>query len=106
VHVLPPPAATRAVGDVVYSSRLLAVSEDGERAAIHRRREILGPRESRSGEDVVIRLDRLSAGDVEAEAAALGFVVEPARQVPETEAYLGSAVTMLRAPGATSRPSR
>jgi SAM-dependent methyltransferase len=98
VHALPPPPAARWVADVCYSSQLLAVTEDGGRAAIHRRREILEPSGCRSGEDVVIHLDRLSAADVAAEAAALGFVVEPSRQVPETDAFLGSAVAMLRAP--------
>jgi hypothetical protein len=43
-------------------------------------------------------VDRLSASDLAAEAAALGFVVEPSLQVPETERYLGCAVAMLRAP--------
>jgi hypothetical protein len=100
VHVLPPPAAHRWVADVCYRSQLLAVVEEGGRAAIHQRREILGPRECRQGENVVIHVDRLSASDVAAEAAALGFVVEPSRQVPETERYLGSAVAMLRAPHA------
>jgi hypothetical protein len=98
VHAVPPPAAARWVADVCYSSRLLAVVDDGGRAALHRRREILGPGECRSGEDVVIHMDRLSASDVEAEAAALGFGVEPSREVPETETYLGCAVAMLRAP--------
>jgi SAM-dependent methyltransferase len=98
VHALPPPAAARWVADVCYTSQLLEVVEDGGRAAIHRRREILGPGESRYGEDVVIHVDRLSACDVAAEAAALGFVVEPPRQIPETERYLGCTVAMLRAP--------
>jgi SAM-dependent methyltransferase len=100
MHALPPPAATRWVADVCYTSQLLAVVEDGGRAAIHRRREILGPSECRHGEDVVIHLDHLSAPDVAAEAAALDFVVEPSRQVPVTERYLGCAVAMLRAPRA------
>jgi SAM-dependent methyltransferase len=100
VRALPPPAAARWVADVCYSSQLLAVVEDDGRAAIHRRREILGPSERRYGEDVVIHLDRLSASDVAADAAALDFVVEPSQQVPETERYLGCTVAMLRAPRA------
>lgn len=98
VHTLPPPAAARWIGDVCYTSRLLEVVEDGGRAAMHRRREIHGPGEHRHGEDAVIHLDRLSASDVAAEAAALGFVVEPSLEVPETEQYLGCTVVMLRAP--------
>jgi SAM-dependent methyltransferase len=100
VHALAPPPAACWVADVCYTSQLLAVAEDGGRAALHRRREILGPDESRHGEDVVIHLDRLSVSDVAAEAAALDFAVEPSLEVPETERYLGCAVAMLRAPGA------
>jgi SAM-dependent methyltransferase len=100
VHELPPPATARWVGDVCYTSQLLAVVEDGGRAAIHRRREIRAPSKSPYGEDVVIHLDRLSASDVAAEATALGFIVEPSRQVPETDRYLGCEVAMLRAPQA------
>jgi hypothetical protein len=40
----------------------------------------------------------VSAGEIAAEAAALGFVAEPPRRIPETERYLGSTVAMLRAP--------
>jgi SAM-dependent methyltransferase len=98
VHALPPPAEGRWVADVWYGSQLLAVVEDGGRAAMHWRREILGPGECRDSEDVVIHLDRVSASDVATEAAALGFVVEPSEQVPETERYLGCTVAMLRAP--------
>ena len=98
VHVLPPPPVARWITDVCYSSQLLAVVDDGGRAAIHRRREILGPHERRHVEDAVIHLDRVSADQVAAEATALGFAVEASRRVPETEQYLGSEVVMLRAP--------
>jgi SAM-dependent methyltransferase len=102
VHALPPPPECRWVADVCYSSQLRTVVEDGGRAAMHRRREIVGPGDARDGEDVVLRLERLSVPDVEAEAAAVGFLVEPPRQVPETEQYLGCAVAMLRAPSGYS----
>jgi len=35
---------------------------------------------------------------VAAEAAAVGFAVEPHRFVPQTDEYLGSTVVVLRAP--------
>jgi SAM-dependent methyltransferase len=98
VHVLPPPPATRWIGDVRYASRLLAAVEDDGGAALHRRREIIAPGERPHVEDVVTHLDRVSAEQVAAEAAPLGFAVEPPGEVPETERYLGSAVAMLRAP--------
>jgi SAM-dependent methyltransferase len=97
VHVMPPPPATRRVGDAIYATQLLAVVEQGGRAAMHRRREVVG---RSPAENVVTELDRVSAGEIAAEAAALGYVVEPPREIPETERYLGSTVAMLRAPGA------
>jgi hypothetical protein len=45
-----------------------------------------------------VRLDRVAAGEVAAEAAELGFLTEPDRFVPETEEYLGSTVVVLRTP--------
>jgi SAM-dependent methyltransferase len=97
-HDAPPPPEARDVADVHYASQLVAVVDDGGRAAIHRRREIVGPSRPRHAEEVVVRLDRVSAGEVAAEAAQLGFLVEPPRQVPESERYLGSTVVVLRKP--------
>jgi hypothetical protein len=44
-----------------------------------------------------VRLDRVTADEVAAEAAGLGFVAEPHLSIPETEEYLGSTVVVLRA---------
>jgi SAM-dependent methyltransferase len=96
-HDAPPPPDAREIVDVRYASQLLAVVERGDRAAIHRRREITGPRGRRHSEDVVVELDRVSADEFGSEAARLDFVVEPHRRVPETEQYLGSTVVVLRA---------
>jgi SAM-dependent methyltransferase len=93
-HALPPPPDARWIVDVRYASQLLAVTEDGGRAAIHRRREIDG----HGPEDVIVHLDRVSADEVATEAAELGFIIEPFREVPETDRYLGSTVVVLRAP--------
>lgn len=73
------------------------MNEDG-RAAIHRRREITRPAEQSDSVEAVVRLDRVTAEEVAAEAAELGFLVEPPRFIPETEEYLGSTVIILRAP--------
>ena len=83
-----------------YASRLLAVVEEDGRAAIHRRREIVGPDDRNESADAVVRLDRVTAREVADEAAELGFLVEPVRYVPQTEEYLGSTVVILRAPPA------
>ena len=54
------------------------------------------PRRAARVRRVVVRLDRVDPSIVEAEASALGFAVEPAGCIPETEAYLGATVVMLR----------
>ena len=97
-HEMPPPADECEIAGVRYASRLLAVVDDGGRAAIHRRREIVGPGVRNEPVEAVVRLDRVTAGEVMNEAAELGFLVEPVRHVPETEEYLGSTVVILRAP--------
>jgi SAM-dependent methyltransferase len=97
-HDAPPPPDARYIAGVRYSSQLLAVVDDGGRAAIHRRREIAGPGRRLQSEDDVVQLDRVSPDEVAAEAAELGFVVEPHRRVPESEQYLGSTVVVLRKP--------
>ena len=90
VHALPPPPAACWVADVRYSSQLRSVAGDGGRAAIHRRREVRGPDGLLTAEDVVLQLDRVTAPDVAREAAALGFVVEPCREVEGDDVVTGA----------------
>jgi SAM-dependent methyltransferase len=97
-HDMPPPPDAREIAGVRYASQLLAVVDDDGRAAIHRRREILGPGTHFEAVEDVVRLDRVTADEVAAEAAELGFLVEAHRFIPETEEYLGSTVAVLRAP--------
>jgi SAM-dependent methyltransferase len=97
-HDLPPPPDACEIDGVRYASRLLAVADEGARAAIHRLREITGPGDVCESQDVVVRLDRVSADEVGAEAARLGFLNEPHRFITQTEEYLGSTVVVLRAP--------
>jgi SAM-dependent methyltransferase len=97
-HDAPPPPDERQVAGVRYASQLLAVVDDGGRAAIHRRREISAEGRRRQAADVVVHLDRVSADEFAAEAARLGFLVEPHHRIPESERYLGSAVVVLRKP--------
>jgi SAM-dependent methyltransferase len=101
-HDVPPPPDAREILGVRYSSQLLAVIDEGDRAAILRRREIIGPQGSCHARDVVVRLDRVSAEEVVDEAVQIGFVAEPHMSVRETDQYLGSTVVALRA---TSRVS-
>ena len=94
-HPLLPPPDTCERDGVRYISQLVDVVDDGGRAALHRIREtVVDGRHDFAAS--VIRLDRVAPREVEAEAGALGFAVEPARAIPGTEAYLGSTVVMLR----------
>ncbi len=97
-HDMPPPADARYIGDVRYASQLIAVEDEGDRAAIHRRREIVGPGERYESQDIVVQLDRVTAHEVAAEGSEVGFLNEPNLLVPQTEEYLGSTVVVLRAP--------
>ncbi len=97
-HDTPPPADACEIVDVRYASQLIAVDDEGDRAALHRRREIVGPGERYESQDVVVRLDRVSARQIAAEGSEVGFLIEPDRWVPQTEEYLGSTVVVLRAP--------
>jgi SAM-dependent methyltransferase len=98
-HDAPPPPAVLEIDGVRYVSQLRSVTEVNGRAALHRRRVIVGPGDRLECRDAVVQLDRVSAREVAAEARALGFVGEPDRLVPETDEYLGSTVVVVRAPG-------
>jgi len=95
-HDVPPPPDERDVLGARYASRLLTVVEEGGRAAIHRRRTIVGPGDHYQAVESVVRLDRVTADEVAAEGARLGFLNAPHRVIPESDAYLGSTVVVLR----------
>ena len=97
-HELPPPPDTCEVDGVRYASQLLGVEDEDGCATLRRRREIIGPRERYVSRDVVVRLDRVLAQHVAAEALDLGFVRDHRLSIAETEEYLGSTVVVLRAP--------
>lgn len=101
-HELPPPPDERVILGVRYASQLRGVTDEGDRAAIHRRREIVG-NGRHEVHDVVVHLDRVSADDVTREAGALGFDVEPRLEIPESETFLGATVVVLRAPSRRRR---
>jgi SAM-dependent methyltransferase len=87
----------REVDGVVYSSLPTAVRADPAGFLLERRRERISASGSRSVQQNVIRLDRLSAGELESEARAAGL--EPAGRavVAETDDYVGSEVVLARA---------
>ena len=87
----------REVAGVVYASRPTAVRADGDGFVLERVRE----RVSRRGERTVagdrIRLARVTAEQLNAEAAAIGLRPEPVRTIDPTDDHVGSEVAMLRA---------
>jgi SAM-dependent methyltransferase len=97
-HDVPPPPDAREILGMRYASQLLRVFDDDGRAAIVRRREIVGGHSPAEAHDVVVHLDRVSADEVATEARELGFIAEPHLHIAETERYLGSTVVLLRAP--------
>jgi SAM-dependent methyltransferase len=97
-HELPPPPDACEIAGVRYASQLIKVIDEDGRAAIHRLREVIGPGQHYESVEAVVRLDRVTADEVAAEAAELGFATEEYLFAPETEEYLGSTVVVLRAP--------
>lgn len=95
---VPPTPDMREVDGVIYASRPLAVVDEGERAAIHRLREVVSREGERTVADDVIRLDRCDAARLAGEAGqAGGWRVLPTRLIPQTDEYVGSTVVLLEA---------
>jgi SAM-dependent methyltransferase len=81
---------------VVYSSHPTAVREDREGFVLERLRETVSKKGQRRCTHDVIRLDRLTAAQLEREAAGAGFIAAGLTEVPATHDYTGSEVVMLR----------
>jgi SAM-dependent methyltransferase len=81
----------------VYSSIPVAVREEGGATAIDRLRQAVSPSGDLTESMFTVKLDRVSAGELEAEARAAGFEVLERRAVPPTVDYVGSVVVMLEA---------
>jgi SAM-dependent methyltransferase len=87
----------REVDGVVYCSQPTAVRVDGGGYVLERRRERVTATGERSVAQDVIRLDRLTAAQLEAEAAAAGLQAAGRLTVGATADYVGSDVVMLHA---------
>ena len=87
----------REVDGVVYSSLPTAVRADREGFLLERRRERISASGSRSVEQDVIRLDRLTGNELESEAQATGLHPAGRAAVAATDDYVGSEVVLLRA---------
>jgi len=79
---------------IVYFTQPVAVKDEGARVAIHRVREVVDRDGGRTSGRDIVRLDRVDAGTVEAEADA--FAALPRRAIAPSDEYVGSVVVMLR----------
>jgi SAM-dependent methyltransferase len=95
---LPPLPDIREQDGVVYSSTPVAVRGEGSATAIDRLRQVVSPSGALAESFFTIRLDAVTAGELESEAAAAGLVPGLRRLVPETDAYVGSTVVVTEAP--------
>jgi SAM-dependent methyltransferase len=87
----------REVDGVVYSSLPTAVRADREGFLLERRRERISASGSRTVEQDMIRLDRLTGDELESEARAVGLRTAGRAAVDETDDHVGSEVVLLRA---------
>lgn len=95
IHVPVPDMQER--DGVVYASRPVAIRDDGDGFVLERLRERVAADGTHQVTENRIRLDRLSAERLEAEAQQAGFSVEPRRAVTATDEHVGSEVVVLRA---------
>ncbi|HEY3729445.1 MAG TPA: class I SAM-dependent methyltransferase [Solirubrobacteraceae bacterium] len=80
---------------VVYSSRPTAVRAAGDAVLLERRREVVSTGGALTAEMNLIRLDRLSAAELEREAAAAGLGAMGRVVIAPTRDHVGSVVVML-----------
>lgn len=82
---------------IVYCSRPVAVRRDGDGFVLERRREIVSAAGEHAVEHDVVRLDAVTATELEREARATGFKLVAQMGVPSTRDYVGSTVVVLGA---------
>jgi SAM-dependent methyltransferase len=82
---------------VVYSSQPTAVRASDLGFVLERRREVVGTTGSHTATRDVIHLDRVTATQLEREAADAGLRRNGRAAVPETNDYVGSEVVILHA---------
>ena len=93
----PPLPDMREEAGWVFSSTPVAVHAEGGATTIERVRQAVSPSGELSEYVTTLRLDQVSAADVERAAAERGFRPRPRRRVPPTGDYVGSSVVMLEA---------
>ena len=93
----PPKPEMREFDGIVYSSRAVAITDEGDRCAIFRIRETVDEVGAHTSEENVVRLDALDPATLEGEGRAAGLRILPRGSVPESDEYIGSTVVMLGA---------
>jgi SAM-dependent methyltransferase len=95
--VLPPLPDVREEDGWVLSSRPVAVRSEPGAVAIDRLRQAVSPGGELSETLVTVRLDAVSADELEAEASEAGYSALERRKVPETADHVGSTVVVMEA---------
>jgi SAM-dependent methyltransferase len=90
---LPPGVARR--GGTVYASRPVAVRRSGDAVVLERRRETITSNGRAVAEPDVVRVDWLSADELEREASGCGLNPAGRHTIPATKDHVGSVVVML-----------
>jgi SAM-dependent methyltransferase len=94
--IAPPTPDMREIAGVVYSSQPTAVREDRQGFILERLRETIGAKGERAVEHDLIRLDRLTADELEREAGMLGLRPTGRDTIRPTHDHVGSVVVSLR----------
>ena len=87
----------RELGGVLYFSQPTAIISEADAFVLVRRRECVGQQGGRWAAEDVIRLDRISAQELEHEAFQAGFALAGRRQIAGSAEYAGSSVVIFRA---------
>lgn len=89
------PPDVRRIGETVYASRPVEVRQAGNAVVLERRRETIRGDGRAIVEPDVVRLDRLTADQLEREAVACGLDLRGRRDIAATPDHVGSVVVML-----------
>ena len=82
----------------VYSSLPVDVAHDGDALVVRRLRQLVSPTGEFSESVDVVRLEDLSAAELEAEAARCGLESRERLEIPATADHVGSTVVVVEAP--------
>jgi hypothetical protein len=96
-EILPPLPDVREVDGWVYSSTPIAVRSDEGAVVVDRLRQAVSPEGELSETMATIRLEPVTAEQLEQEGREAGFEPLPPRHVPETHDHVGSTVVLLEA---------